>query len=59
MDIHLEAMNRPSFSEGLSVKRLSDHIECIQVCIGRLLCFGGGDVSDGAEKAAVVIPIDL
>ena len=35
-----------------------DHIECVQVCIERLLCFCGWDVSDGAKKSAVVIPID-
>ena len=52
-------VNRAGFTGGWFIQRLSDHIECVQVCIERLLCFCGRDVSDGAEKAAVVIPIDL
>ncbi len=41
-------LNRPGFAGGWFVQRLGDHIECVQVCIERLLCFCGGDVSDGA-----------
>ena len=54
----MPSVNLPWFTGGWFVQRLSDHIEDVQVCIEGFLCFCGGDVSDGAEQAAVVIPID-
>jgi hypothetical protein len=37
---------------------LCDHIECVQVCVERLLCFCGRAVAVRAEQSAVVVPID-
>ena len=51
-------VNRPRFTGGWFVQSLGEHIERVQVCMERLLCFCGRGVSNGAEKTAVVIPVD-
>ena len=47
--VHDGPLNRPGFTGGWFVQRLRDRLECVQVCIERLLCFGWRDVSDGAK----------
>lgn len=47
-----KSLNRPGFTGGWFVQRLSDHIECVQVCIEQATTHHHRDQSGAGKHAA-------